>query len=104
MVWPSCTRRSRARARRPVMTDAHEEVQSLIAAYAMGAVPEDEIPAIRAHILSCEICFAEAESYTDVLSALATSVPPVPLPAGLAERVVAEARGSSRETVSEAGA
>lgn len=79
------------------MTDAHEEIQSLIAAYAMGAVPEDEVPAIRAHILSCEICFAEAESYTDVLSMLAASVPSVPLPAGFAERVAAAARGESPE-------
>ena len=28
------------------MTDVHDEIQSLIAAYAMGAVPEDEIPAM----------------------------------------------------------
>ena len=83
------------------MTDVHDEIQPLIAAYAMGAVPEDEIPAIRAHILTCEICFAEAESYTDTLSALAASVPSVPLPAGFAERVVAEARGGSSETAPE---
>ena len=83
------------------MTDVHEEIQSLIAAYAMGAVPEDEIPAIRAHILSCEICFAEAESYTEVLSTLASSVPAVPLPAGFAEQVAAAARGESVESAPE---
>lgn len=77
------------------MSEVHEQIESLIAAYAMGAVPEDEIPAIRAHILSCEACFAEAESYAEALAALAASVDPVPLPKGFAARVITEARGES---------
>jgi anti-sigma-K factor RskA len=74
------------------MTDVHEHIESLIAAYAVGAVPEDEIPGIRAHILSCEACFEEAESYADALVALAESVDPVPLPRDFAERVMRDAR------------
>ena len=75
------------------MNDIHDRIQSLIAAYTMGAVPEDEVPAIRSHILSCETCFAEAESYTEALSLLATSVDPVELPKGFTDRVLQAARG-----------
>jgi anti-sigma-K factor RskA len=78
------------------MDKIHDRIKSLIAAYAMGAVPEDEVPAIRSHILSCEECFAEAESYTQALSLLATSVDPVELPEGFTERVLQAARGETR--------
>ncbi|HET6770152.1 MAG TPA: anti-sigma factor [Actinomycetota bacterium] len=75
------------------MSDIHHQIESLIAAYAMGAVPEREVPAIRAHILSCEACFAEAESYTDALAVLSSSVAPIPLSTGFADRVLVTARG-----------
>lgn len=77
------------------MNETHERIQSLIPAYAMGAVPDDEVPAIRAHILSCDACFAEAESYTESLASLAASVASVPLPKGFTQRVLEEARGPS---------
>lgn len=77
------------------MNKIHDRIQSLIAAYAMGAVPEDEVPAIRSHILSCEACFAEAESYTEALAVLAVSVDPVDLPRGFAGRVLQAARGDA---------
>ena len=77
------------------MNDIHERIQSLIAAYAMSAVPEDEVPAIRAHILSCETCFAEAESYTESLEVLATSVQPVALPSGFTDRGLGDIRAPS---------
>lgn len=75
------------------MTDIHEEVRSLLAAYVMDAVPLEEVPAIRAHILTCEDCFAEAEAYAGSLPALVDSVEPSPVPAGFADRVLAAARG-----------
>lgn len=77
------------------MSNVHHEIESLIAAYVMGAVPEEEVPAIRSHILSCEACFAEAESYTDALMALASSVEEMPLPRGFADRVVKATREGS---------
>jgi anti-sigma-K factor RskA len=79
------------------MSNVHDEIQSLMAAYALGAVPDDEIPAIRAHILSCEECFAEAESYADTLAALSVAAGEAPLPAGFADRVLAQANGGSSE-------
>jgi anti-sigma-K factor RskA len=74
------------------MSDEHERVQSLLAAYVLGAVPEDEIPAIRAHILSCETCFREADSYEPALAGLTALAAPEELPDGFADRVVAAAR------------
>jgi anti-sigma-K factor RskA len=74
------------------MSEVHDNISSLIAAYAIGAVPEDEIPAIRAHIISCEECFAEAESYATSLAALADLVEPVPLPKGFEDRVLSSIR------------
>ena len=69
----------------------HDEVRSLIAAYALGAVPEDEVGMIRDHILSCDRCMAEADGFADVTSTLALSVDPVDLPAGFADRVLRQA-------------
>ncbi|MEA2517173.1 MAG: hypothetical protein QOG16_1011 [Actinomycetota bacterium] len=81
------------------MTNIHEEIRSLLAAYVMDAVPPEEVPAIRAHILSCEECFAEADSYAESLVALSISVGPSPLPAGFADRVVRAATGEPEASV-----
>ena len=75
------------------MSDIHEEISSVLAAYVMSAVPEEEVPAIRAHILSCEECFAEAERYASALAALPESIEAEPLPEGFVDRVVVEAVG-----------
>lgn len=77
------------------MSDVHGEIQTLMAAYALGAVPEEEIPAIRAHILSCEECFAEAESYSETLAALSMAATEAPLPEGFADRVLEQALGNA---------
>jgi anti-sigma-K factor RskA len=69
----------------------HEEFKALIAPYLLGAVPSDEVPLIRAHILSCEECLSEADSYSTVTASLALAADPVPLPSGFAERVMSRA-------------
>jgi len=70
------------------MSEVHENISSLIAAYAMGAVPEDEIPAIRAHILTCEKCFNDAEDLARSAGVLSEAVEPVALSEGFEERVM----------------
>jgi anti-sigma-K factor RskA len=75
-----------------VIERSHEELKELIAAYALGAVPEEEIGVIRAHILSCEECMAEADGYVDATGALALGVDPVALPGGFEEGVLARVR------------
>lgn len=86
------------------MSDIHGEIRSLLAAYVMDAVPAEEIPAIRAHILSCEECFQEADGYAESLAALAASADPSPLPAGFADRVVQAAIGPSEQETTPANA
>lgn len=78
------------------MSDIHENIHSLIAAYAIGAVPEDEIPSIRAHILTCEECFDDAESFARGAAVLTEVVQPVALPKGFEERVLQEVRGATQ--------
>jgi anti-sigma-K factor RskA len=80
---------------------SHDELKELIAAYALGAVPPEEIRVIRAHILSCEECMAEADGYMDAAGALALAVDPVELPAGFEDRVLAAVREDRRAPVPE---
>lgn len=75
------------------MSDIHDNIRPLIASYAIGAVPEEEIPPIRAHILSCEECFAEAESFARASAALAELVEPIALPDDFEQRVLEHVRG-----------
>jgi anti-sigma-K factor RskA len=70
----------------------HDELRSLIPAYALGAVPQDEMGVIRDHILSCDECMAEADRLSEATGSLALAVEPVALPDGFADRVMAEAR------------
>jgi anti-sigma-K factor RskA len=68
----------------------HEELKSLIAPYVLGAVPSDEEPMVRTHLVSCDECRAEAESYGEVTRRLALAVEPSALPKGFADRVIGE--------------
>lgn len=69
---------------------SHEELKALVAPYAVGAVPADEMDVIRMHIMSCDECAAELESIQAAVDHLAFAVEPVPLPPGFAERVMAQ--------------
>ena len=77
----------------------HDEIKSLIAPYALGAVPPDEMASVRAHILSCEECMAEADRLTEAAASLALAVEEEPLPAGFEDRVM-EAIAPSPQRVS----
>lgn len=74
---------------------SHEEVKDLVGAYVLGAVPEGEAQLVRAHILSCDECLAEADSYMAPAGSLALAVEPVDPPAGFADRVMAAALGTA---------
>jgi len=69
---------------------SHEELKALVAPYAVGAVPADEMDEVRMHIMSCDECAAELESIQAAVDDLAFAVEPVPLPPGFAERVMAQ--------------
>ena len=72
------------------MDPSHEELKSLVAPYAVGAVPADEVDAIRVHIMNCDECTAELQSIQTAVDNVAFAVEPVPLPSGFAERVMAQ--------------
>jgi hypothetical protein len=84
-----------------VIERSHEELKELIAAYALGAVPQEEIGMIRTHILSCEECMAAADGYLDATGALSLAVDPVELPDGFEERVLARVREDRSPSVQE---
>ncbi|MEA2505403.1 MAG: hypothetical protein QOH48_21 [Actinomycetota bacterium] len=73
---------------------SHEAVKDLIAPYILGAVSPDEERSIRAHVMSCEECMQEAESFSAVTTALPLAADPVPLPSGFVERVVTQVHDS----------
>jgi anti-sigma-K factor RskA len=68
---------------------SHEELRELIAPYVLGALPEDELPEVRSHILTCDECLTEAEHLAGATSSLALAVTDEPVPAGFTDRVMA---------------
>lgn len=82
----------------------HEEMQSYVASYVLGALPAEEVAFVRSHILSCDECIAEADRLSEVTDSLALAVGSAPLPAGFADRVLEQAVGATssvKETVRE---
>jgi anti-sigma-K factor RskA len=77
------------------MDRSHEEVKDLVAPYAVGAVPADEVDEIRTHITGCDECTTELESIQSAVDDLAFVVEPVPLPPGFTERVMAKVAAES---------
>ncbi|MDQ6928427.1 MAG: anti-sigma factor [Actinomycetota bacterium] len=64
------------------MTSAvrHEEVQSLLGAFALDAVVGDEADTIEFHLLECVSCRSEVTDYLEMAGALAGSYSPAPAP------------------------
>ena len=71
----------------------HAEIRELVPAYAIGAVDSDERREIERHLRTCDECRQAVEGYESATGALASSVGPVPLPDGFADRVVSQAIG-----------
>lgn len=71
----------------------HQEIKDLLAAYALGSVPEDERREVADHVATCAECRAELADFEAVSESLALAVPPAEMPAGFTERVVSAAVG-----------
>lgn len=81
------------------MSDPHD----LLGAYCTDALDPDERAAFEAHLVSCPECRAEAAQFHEILAALADCTPVRP-PAGLADRILAQAAaGSAIPDVDEPG-
>jgi anti-sigma-K factor RskA len=70
------------------MERSHEDVKALIGAYVLGAVPPQEVSSIRAHILSCDECMAEADELSEAADSLSLTVEPVSPPFGFTQTVL----------------
>jgi anti-sigma factor RsiW len=79
------------------MNKTHDELKSLIAPYVLGAIPPEEMEEVRSHIISCEECMAEADSYSGAVSSLALSVGPEAVPDRLIENVMRQVREEKGE-------
>jgi anti-sigma-K factor RskA len=83
---------------------SHEDVKALIGAYVLGAVPPEEVPSIRAHMLSCDECMAEADELSEAADSLSLTVDPVAPPLGFTqavlERAAQERSGAPRPSTS----
>jgi anti-sigma-K factor RskA len=77
------------------MSASHEQLAPLASAYALDALDPDERRSFERHAAECDICTAEVHAFSDVVAALATSVPQVVPPSELRERVVAAVHQSS---------
>jgi hypothetical protein len=60
------------------MTMTHEEVQDLLATFALDAVEAREYDQIETHLATCPRCRAELDSLREVAAALGNSVEPLP--------------------------
>ncbi len=69
-----------------------EEIEELAGAIALGAVPEDEWPAIREHLATCTRGHPEVEQLLPVAELLLVAVPVMEPPARLRDRILAAAR------------
>jgi anti-sigma factor RsiW len=67
----------------------HREFSDSLAAYALGALPEDESARLREHLAGCHECRAELEWLRSAVDALPASVPQVEAPPELKARVMA---------------
>lgn len=61
-----------------------------LAAYALGALDADEIPALESHLDGCQDCQAELADYQALATGLLSSVPPQAPPSGLRRKLAAQ--------------
>lgn len=67
----------------------HQEMQDLLAAYALGSLEADETARVAAHLETCPACREELAAYEAVTDMLATAVPLVTPPPALKARLMA---------------
>ena len=73
----------------------HDELREQAAAFALGALGDDDRGEFEAHLLVCDECDDEVRSFTRVATALAYAVPPVEPAASLRGRAVDAVRASA---------
>ncbi|MDQ6877945.1 MAG: anti-sigma factor [Candidatus Dormibacteraeota bacterium] len=72
----------------------HEEFESLVAAWVLGAVTADEVDVVRTHIETCQSCRDTASRLSRIVGALPLDVEEKEPPARLRDRILAAAAAS----------
>ena len=70
---------------------SHDEVVDLAASFVLGALDEDEMAAVRAHLASCAESHAEFDELGGMVPVLQASLLPVEPPPALKDRIMAAA-------------
>jgi anti-sigma factor RsiW len=70
----------------------HSDIESLLCAYALGAVNEDERTAITAHITNCQSCQQQLQHLHTASGQLSIDVPQLHPSSALKERIMHEVR------------
>jgi anti-sigma-K factor RskA len=70
--------------------DEHSLFREQLSAYALGALDADEVPALEAHLETCDSCRAELAGYHAVADGLLAALPPRPPSAALRKRLQAQ--------------
>lgn len=65
------------------------------ASYALGALPEDELEAFRAHLETCDACQREVAELTPAVNALPLTAPPAAPSPELKDRIMATVRSEA---------
>ena len=81
---------------------SHDEVVDLAASFVLGALDEDEMAAIRAHVASCPDPHAELDELGGMVVVLQASLRPVEPPPALKDRIMAAAAADLEERRREA--
>ena len=68
-----------------------DEVRELAASFVLGALPDDEMAAVREHLATCVQPHPEVAELAGVLPVFDASIPPVEPPAALKDRIMAAA-------------
>jgi anti-sigma-K factor RskA len=73
----------------------HEDLRDDLAAYALGALPDEEAAALERHLRECGRCRAELEWLRPAVELIPESVPQLDPPARMRERILREVRSDS---------
>lgn len=76
--------------------NASGHIDDVIAAYALGALDEDDVVRVEEHLQGCAVCRMDLRQMTEVVGLLPESLHPVQPPPHLKDRVVQAARTEAR--------
>lgn len=81
------------------MTIRHSVFKENLAAYALEALDAGEVPALEAHLRTCDSCQADLKAYRVLSAGLLSALPPHAPPAAVRQRLQKQARPPARPQV-----